>query len=132
MASFKAKFPVLQELFAKNHRGALWAPPSGARVNIFHESGTVPVRKLELTMRKRLDPMVVKHILTNLMHRPSTPADDEFFMRDKTRRSSPRLIVRNANAVVDTRGNLTGRSGPDSSTWATVRGPRATKYLFKA
>ena len=27
MASFKAKFPVLQELFAKNHRGgALWAP----------------------------------------------------------------------------------------------------------
>ena len=36
MASFKAKFPVLQELFAKNHRGgALWAPPpSGARVNI--------------------------------------------------------------------------------------------------
>ena len=32
MASFKAKFPVLQELFAKNHRGALWVPPSGARV----------------------------------------------------------------------------------------------------
>ena len=27
MASFKAKFPVLQELFAKNHRGGgLWAP----------------------------------------------------------------------------------------------------------
>ena len=38
MASFKAKFPVLQELFAKNHRGALWAPPpSGARVNIVFE-----------------------------------------------------------------------------------------------
>ena len=34
MASFKAKFPVLQELFAKNHRGALCPPPpSGARVN---------------------------------------------------------------------------------------------------
>ena len=34
MASFKAKFPVLQELFAKNHRGAQRAPPpSGARVN---------------------------------------------------------------------------------------------------
>ena len=33
MASFKAKFPVFQELFAKNHRGALWPPPSGARVN---------------------------------------------------------------------------------------------------
>ena len=31
MASFKAKFPVFQELFAKNHRGAK-APPSGARV----------------------------------------------------------------------------------------------------
>ena len=27
MASFKAKFPVLQELFAKNHRGA-FGPPS--------------------------------------------------------------------------------------------------------
>ena len=34
MAGFKAKFPVLQELFAKNHRGALCPPPpSGARVN---------------------------------------------------------------------------------------------------
>ena len=31
MASFKAKFPVLQELFAKNHRGALWAPPPAGR-----------------------------------------------------------------------------------------------------
>ena len=30
MASFKAKFPVLQELFAKNHRGGgLWGPPAG-------------------------------------------------------------------------------------------------------
>ena len=27
MASFKAKFPVLQELFAKNHRGGQRAPP---------------------------------------------------------------------------------------------------------
>ena len=35
MASFKAKFPVLQELFAKNHRGLFGPPPpSGARVNI--------------------------------------------------------------------------------------------------
>ena len=33
MASFKAKFPVLQELFAKNHRGGPLGPPSGARVN---------------------------------------------------------------------------------------------------
>ena len=32
MVSFKAKLPVLQELFAKNHRGALCPPPSGARV----------------------------------------------------------------------------------------------------
>ena len=33
MASFKAKFPALQELFLKNHRGALCPPPpSGARV----------------------------------------------------------------------------------------------------
>ena len=28
MASFKAKFPVIQELFAKNHRGP-FAPPAG-------------------------------------------------------------------------------------------------------
>ena len=34
MASFKAKFPVLQELFAKNHRGGAFGPPSGARVNL--------------------------------------------------------------------------------------------------
>ena len=34
MASFKAKFPVLQELFAKNHRGGPLGPPSGARVNL--------------------------------------------------------------------------------------------------
>ena len=27
MASFKAKFPVLQELFAKNHRGGPLGPP---------------------------------------------------------------------------------------------------------
>ena len=27
MASFKAKFPVLQELFAKNHRGGPFGPP---------------------------------------------------------------------------------------------------------
>ena len=34
MASFKAKFPVLQELFAKNHRRAPWPPPPRrARVN---------------------------------------------------------------------------------------------------
>ena len=31
MASFEAKFPVLQELFAKNHRGAFGPPSSGAR-----------------------------------------------------------------------------------------------------
>ena len=40
MASFKAKFPVLQELFAKKPQGGLWPPPpSGARVtrsNISH------------------------------------------------------------------------------------------------
>ena len=31
MASFKAKFPVLQELLAKNHRGGLWPPPPAGR-----------------------------------------------------------------------------------------------------
>ena len=30
MASFKAKFPVLQELFAKNHRGGPLGPPPPA------------------------------------------------------------------------------------------------------
>ena len=30
MASFKAKFPVLQELFAKNHRGGPFGPPPPA------------------------------------------------------------------------------------------------------
>ena len=29
MASFKAKLPVLQELFAKNHRGLFASPPAG-------------------------------------------------------------------------------------------------------
>ena len=38
MASFKAIFPVLQELFAKNHRGGPLGPPSGARVNIYSMS----------------------------------------------------------------------------------------------
>ena len=28
MASFKAKFPVLQVLFAKNHRGGPFGPPA--------------------------------------------------------------------------------------------------------
>ena len=32
MASLKAKFPVLQELFAKKYRAPLPPPPSGARV----------------------------------------------------------------------------------------------------
>ena len=31
MASFKAKFPVLQELFAKNHRGGPLPPPPAGR-----------------------------------------------------------------------------------------------------
>ena len=31
MASFKAKFQVLQELFAKNHRGPLALPPPAGR-----------------------------------------------------------------------------------------------------
>ena len=30
MESFKAKFPVLQELFAKNHRGGPFGPPPPA------------------------------------------------------------------------------------------------------
>ena len=36
MASFKAKFPVLQELFAKNHRGGgpLGPPPAGRGLSV--------------------------------------------------------------------------------------------------
>ena len=34
MASFKAKFSVLQELFAKNHRGGPLAPPAGRGLRI--------------------------------------------------------------------------------------------------
>ena len=45
MESFKAKFPVRQELFAKNHRGPFRPPPSGARVNgIFKTSRAVAER----------------------------------------------------------------------------------------
>ena len=40
-ASFKAKFPVLQELFAKNHRGDLWAPPAGRRLTQHRRLWTV-------------------------------------------------------------------------------------------
>ena len=32
MASFKAKFPVLQELFAKNHGGPFAPPPAERRI----------------------------------------------------------------------------------------------------
>ena len=44
MASFKAKFPVLQELFAKNHRGggALWAAPPAGRGLIRIELNNFP------------------------------------------------------------------------------------------
>ena len=41
MASFKAKFPVLQELFAKNHRGALWPPQRGEGYHISAVPGLV-------------------------------------------------------------------------------------------
>ena len=43
MVSFKAKFRVLQELFAKNRRGEAFGPPSGARVN----RGEVPIMDFE-------------------------------------------------------------------------------------
>ena len=48
MASFKAKFPVLQELFAKNHRGGgpLGPPPAGrgltADIEIGRIAGLIP------------------------------------------------------------------------------------------
>ena len=41
MASFKAKFPVLQELFAKNHRGGPLGPPppAGRGLNVENIEG---------------------------------------------------------------------------------------------
>ena len=48
MASFKAKFPVLQELFAKNHRGALWARPAGRGLSIFLSLDDTGVTRLKL------------------------------------------------------------------------------------
>ena len=55
MASFKAKFPVLQELFAKNHRGGgpLGPLPSGARVKQTRggELGALSVRENPLTAK---------------------------------------------------------------------------------
>ena len=41
MANFKAKFPVLQELFAKNHRGALWPPPPAGRGLSIGKKGSI-------------------------------------------------------------------------------------------
>ena len=51
MASFKAKFPVLQELFAKNHRGGPLGPPSGARVKI----GQVSINTSEITKIRNMN-----------------------------------------------------------------------------
>ena len=64
MASFKAIFPVLQELFAKNHRGALCPPPpSAARVkprrggceNCVHRKMTIsPPPNISASKRARI------------------------------------------------------------------------------
>ena len=54
MASFKAKFPVLQELFAKNHRGP-FAPLSGARVK-HHDCGkSAPIGSSGYPVRMLVD-----------------------------------------------------------------------------
>ena len=56
MASFKAKFPVLQELFAKNHRGGPFGPPpppSGARVK-----STVFTKPHPMKRHKMMTPML--------------------------------------------------------------------------
>ena len=56
MASFKAKFPAFQELFAKT-TGGPFAPPSGARVNAAHlfahgHIKTRAVSKLSVTVKQ--------------------------------------------------------------------------------
>ena len=55
MASFKAKFPFLQELFAKKHRGPFAPPPlSGARVkpvciaNIVKQYPTITTYRIQV------------------------------------------------------------------------------------
>ena len=44
MASFKVNFPVLKELFAKNHRGA-FGPPAGRGLNHIFGGGLTLARK---------------------------------------------------------------------------------------
>ena len=50
MASFKAKFPVLQELFAKNHSRGPLAPPSGARVITKKKTGRIKQVRVTATV----------------------------------------------------------------------------------
>ena len=68
MASFKAKFPVLQELFAKNHRGGPLGPPSGARD--IHEKKTTlhtyqanqrPRKQKKISRKKRKSSMLARY-----------------------------------------------------------------------
>ena len=53
MASFKAKFPVLQELFSKNHRGPFAPPPpsggEGLKLNYLFISLLLLLSKLSLS-----------------------------------------------------------------------------------
>ena len=50
MASFKATFPVLQELFAKNHRGAQRPPPAGRRLVLHRRYINGAKRKIRVSL----------------------------------------------------------------------------------
>ena len=58
MASFKAIFPVLQELFAKNHRGGPLAPPPAGRGLTFRNLTLTSTRLLGM----KLTPMHHLHL----------------------------------------------------------------------
>ena len=73
MASFKAKFPVLQELFAKNHRGGPFGPPpSGARVKSVQQLNVYNAYYMACEIKNRrafyiwLHPISPKYIISSL------------------------------------------------------------------
>ena len=65
MASFKAKFPVLQELFAKKHRGPFAPPPPSGRglMYIFRKDDTNEYRKIQVLEGRVLGKLTLTGVL---------------------------------------------------------------------
>ena len=72
MASFKAKFPVLQELFAKNHRGPFAPPPAGRGLKI----GTLPNVDVSVCFRYGPDRRQQLHVGAGQRHPALPPGQD--------------------------------------------------------